>query len=146
MSLINAAADAVRTKLASAASISYLVTLIEERTTNPVSADQFESFSQVTVSDMIEQALLKPALPATPEQLALVAELALKLGRGTLVTKDRGQASRQIRSMQADLDAKANAVRVTTPERAATANALLDSLIGDEPEVAAPVETDEIPF
>lgn len=143
MSLIEAATPiARRTKLASAASISYLVTLLEERVEAVIDPSQFESMTQETVSDMIDAALTKPALPATAEQIAQVKALAEKLGRGQLVTKDRGQASRQIRSMQADLDAKANAVRTMTPERAEAANEALDAILG----AAAPAQTDEIPF
>ena len=137
-SLINA----VQAKIASDASVTYLVTLIEERYDAPVDQARFASMSQSDVSDMIERALLRPCLDASPEQLAQVAELAETLGRGTLVTKDRGQASRQIRAMQADLEARANSKRVITDERADAADSFLDGLF---PAPAA-VETDEIPF
>jgi hypothetical protein len=150
MSLLNAAQAPV--KVANDKTINYLVTLLEERSEEPIERDQFVGMPQLDVSDLITLTLTRPALPATEEQLAEVARLSKRLGRGTLVTKDRGQASRQIRAMRADITAIETAAkkRALTGERSEAANSLLDSILGAAP---APVVVandepgeDDIPF
>jgi len=149
MSLLNAAQVV---KAANDKSIDYLVTLLEERSDVAVDRTQFVGMPQLDVSDLITHALTRPALPATAEQLAEVSQLAKRLGRGTLVTKDRGQASRQIRAMRADIVAIEQAAKrkAMTGERSEAANSTLDAILGVAP---APVvepndepTEDDIPF
>jgi len=157
MSLLNAATPGA-TKLANDKTIDYLVTLLGERSEQPIDRTQFEGMAQIDVSDLITLTLQRPALPATEAQLAEVARLAKRLGRGTLVSKDRGQASRQIRSMRADIAALEAAAkkRALTGERSEVANSLLDTILGGAAEAAeedapasefVPIAEDEtIPF
>jgi len=130
MSLLNAAQTVVKT--ANDKTIDYLVTLLEERSEEQIDRTQFVGMPQLDVSDLITLTLTRPALPATEEQLAEVAKLAKRLGRGTLVTKDRGQASRQIRAMRSDIAAieRAAKQRALTGERSEVANSRLDAILG----------------
>jgi hypothetical protein len=135
-------------KFASPESVAYLVALLEERTENVIDPEQFGGMTQLAVSDAIERARLIVGKPATDEQLAEVAALHAQLGRGgTLVSKDTGQAKRQIASMKAEIATReekrlAAMNRKITPERATATDEFLAALLTP----TSVKQTDEIPF
>ncbi|MBA2724815.1 MAG: hypothetical protein H0U53_02395 [Actinobacteria bacterium] len=140
MSLVNTPEAPVA--VASTKSVDYLVALVGERIGKTIDSAMFTGLGQKDVSDMIN---VENSNPATDAQIVRVAELAKRLKRGTLVSKDRGQAARQINAMEADL-AKIRANRKpVSDDRKQNAASLLDTLLGQAAVAATPV-TDSIPF
>ncbi len=141
MSLVNTPEAPVA--VASTKSVDYLVALVGERIGKTIDSAMFTGLGQKDVSDMIN---VENSNPATDAQIVRVAELAKRLKRGTLVSKDRGQAARQINVMEADL-AKIRANRKPVSDaRLESASARLDDLLLGQAAVAATPATDEIPF